>query len=81
MSQIYKSPLLKFLEKNYLSSVLDAKMHLQAMGLADTKVKGNETFLQEKSKAMIFLRYDLHESLKAQYLMVHDPLTLWNNVK
>lgn len=56
-------------------------MHLQAMGLADTKVKGNETFLQEKSKAMIFLRYHLHESLKAQYLMVHDPLTLWNNVK
>lgn len=27
---------------------------------------------------MIFFRHHLHESLKAQYLMIEDPLTLWS---
>ena len=66
-------------ERNYLSWILDAKMHLQAIGLEGTIVEGKKTSLQEKSKAMIFFRYPIHESLKAQYLTMEDPLTLWSN--
>ena len=51
------------------------------MGLEGTISQENQTSLQDKSKAMIFLRHHLHESLKAQYLTVEDPLMLWNDLK
>ena len=51
-------------------------MYLQAMGLKDTIAKGNEASLQEKSKAMIFLRPHIHKSLKAHYPKMEDPVTL-----
>lgn len=56
-------------------------MHLQALGLEGTIAKRNGASLQEKSKAMIFLRHHLHDRLKAQCLTVEDPLTLWSNLK
>ncbi|XP_015164254.1 uncharacterized protein [Solanum tuberosum] len=63
--------------KNYLSWVLDAKIHLTAKGLGDSIIKGNKASSQDKAKAMIFLRYHLDESLKVEYLTVKDPLELW----
>ena len=49
---------------NYLSWVLDAEIHLDAMNLGETIKEGNATSIQEKAKAMIFLRHHLHEGLK-----------------
>ncbi|PIN10858.1 hypothetical protein CDL12_16546 [Handroanthus impetiginosus] len=57
--------------KNYLSWVVDTKMHLDAMGLENTIVEKNEATIQNRAKAMIFLRHHLDESLKAQYDWLH----------
>lgn len=67
--------------KNYLSWKLDAEMHLAAMGLADTIVENNKASIQDRAKAMIFLRHHLHEDLKIEYLTIKNPLILWNNLK
>ncbi|XP_049410332.1 uncharacterized protein LOC125873437 [Solanum stenotomum] len=53
---------------NYLSWVLDAKIHLDAKGLGATITNGNTTSSQDKAKAMIFLRHHLDERLKVEYL-------------
>nr|XP_017239229.1 PREDICTED: uncharacterized protein LOC108212006 [Daucus carota subsp. sativus] len=66
---------------NYLTWILDAEIHLNAMGLGDTIKEGNVKTEQEKAKAMIFLRHHLHEGLKTEYLTVKDPLNLWNDLK
>ncbi|EOY13645.1 Uncharacterized protein TCM_032267 [Theobroma cacao] len=42
--------------KNYLSWILDAEIHLDAMGLGDTIKEENKASNQDKAKAMIFLR-------------------------
>jgi hypothetical protein len=65
--------------KNYLSWILDAEIHLEAMNLGNTIKVDNEASQQDRAKAMIFLRHHLHEELKTEYLMVKNPLTLWNN--
>ncbi|XP_010322038.1 uncharacterized protein [Solanum lycopersicum] len=67
--------------KSYLSWVLDAEIHLDAMGLADTIQENNEASNQNRAKAMIFFRHHLDEGLKMEYLTVKDPLVLWNNLK
>ena len=73
--------------KNFLSWILDAEIHLDAEiqldanGLGNTIKENNTTSIQEKVKAMIFLRRHFHEGLKAEYLTVKDPLVLWNNLK
>ncbi|XP_021757914.1 uncharacterized protein LOC110722950 [Chenopodium quinoa] len=67
--------------KNYLSWVLDAEIHLDAKGLGETIKEGNKATLQDKAKAMIFLRHHLHEGLKNEYLTVKDPQILWSNLK
>ena len=67
--------------KSYLSWVLDAEIHLDAMGLADTIQENNQASNQNRAKAMIFLRHHLDEGLKMEYLTVKDPLVLWNNLK
>ncbi|KAL8167043.1 hypothetical protein V2J09_008542 [Rumex salicifolius] len=36
---------------------------------------------QDRAKAMILLRHHLHESLKAQYLIIKDPSKLWKILK
>ncbi|XP_038698014.1 uncharacterized protein LOC119995573 [Tripterygium wilfordii] len=51
------------------------------MGLSNTIIEGNTESQQDRAKAMIFLRHHLHEDLKSEYLMVKDPLRLWNNLK
>ncbi|XP_015064831.1 uncharacterized protein LOC107010081 [Solanum pennellii] len=67
--------------KSYLSWVLDAEIHLIAMGLANTIQENNQASNQNRAKAMIFLRHHLDEGLKMEYLTVKDPLVLWNNLK
>ncbi|GJZ79713.1 Gnk2-like domain-containing protein [Tanacetum coccineum] len=61
--------------QNYLSWVLDAEIYLAANGLGDTIQAGKETTVEQKAKAMIFLRHHLHENLKIEYLTVKDPLS------
>ncbi|CAN4080288.1 unnamed protein product [Withania somnifera] len=67
--------------KNYLSWILDAEIHLRAMGLGNTIINDNEASDQDKAKAMIFLRHHLNEGLKAEYLTIKDPLVLWTSLK
>ncbi|GKF16236.1 hypothetical protein Tco_0061154, partial [Tanacetum coccineum] len=67
--------------QNYLSWVLDAEIYLAANGLGDTIQAGKETTVEQKAKAMIFLRHHLHENLKIEYLTIKDPLVLWNHLK
>ena len=66
---------------NYLSWVLDAEIHLDAMNLGETIKEGNTTSSQEKAKAMIFLRHHLHEGLKIEYLTIKDPYELCQSLK
>ncbi|PIM99504.1 hypothetical protein CDL12_28003 [Handroanthus impetiginosus] len=67
--------------ENYLSWVVVSKMHLDAIGLENTIVEKNEATIQNRAKAMIFLRHHLDESLKIEYLTVKDPVDLWKNLK
>ncbi|KAI5353592.1 hypothetical protein L3X38_006486 [Prunus dulcis] len=62
---------------NYLSWVLDAKIHLRANGLEQTIVDGNNASPEENANAMIFLRRHIHEALKSEYVVVDEPLVLW----
>ena len=65
--------------KNYLSWILDAEIHLDAMNLGNTIKEGNPVV--ESHKIIIFLRHHLHEDLKNEYLTVKYHLTLWNELK
>ncbi|XP_019255201.1 PREDICTED: uncharacterized protein LOC109233794 [Nicotiana attenuata] len=67
--------------KSYMSWVIDAEIHLDAMVLADTIKDKNHASNQDRAKAMIFLRHHLDEGLKMEYLTIKDPVTLWNNLK
>ena len=40
--------------KNYLSWILDAEIHLDAMNLGNTIKEGNVASLQDRTKALIF---------------------------
>ncbi len=61
--------------------MLDAEIHLDAMGLGDTIKKENTTSSQNRAKAMIFLSHHLDEIFKIEYLITKDPLVLWNSLK
>ncbi|GJZ88943.1 disease resistance CC-NBS-LRR class family protein [Tanacetum coccineum] len=67
--------------QNYLSWVLDAEIYLAANGLGDTIQAGKETTVEQKAKTMIFLRHHIHENLTIEYIIVKDPLVLWNHLK
>ena len=60
--------------KNYLSWVLDVEIHLNVMNLKVTIKEGNQAFLQDRIKTLIFLHHHLHEGLKNEYLSVKDLL-------
>ncbi|XP_073121969.1 uncharacterized protein [Henckelia pumila] len=47
----------------------------------DTIKEGNKTSLQDRAKALIFLRHHLNDGLKAEYLTVKEPQDLWTNMK
>lgn len=66
---------------NYLSWVLDAEIHLDAMNLGESIKEGNTISIDEKEKATILLRHHLHEGLKMKYLTIKDSCILWKNLK
>ena len=57
---------LDILGKNYLSWILDAEIHLDAMNLGNTIKGGNTASLLDPSKALIFLRHHIDEGLKSE---------------
>ncbi|XP_070057117.1 uncharacterized protein [Nicotiana tomentosiformis] len=61
--------------------ILDAEIHLDAIGLGDAIKDKNKVSTQDCAKALIFLRLHLDEGLKIEYLTVKDPLVLWNDLK
>ncbi|XP_068309614.1 uncharacterized protein [Pyrus communis] len=67
--------------KNYLTWVLDTKMHLEAGNLGDNIREDNSSSSQDRAKAMIFICRHLDEALKSEYLTVEDPLALWNALR
>ncbi|KAK9697959.1 hypothetical protein RND81_08G072900 [Saponaria officinalis] len=67
--------------KFFLSWILDAEVHHSAASLGNTIIEGNKESLEDRSRALIFLRRHLDESLKARYLTVKDPYTLWTELK
>ena len=67
--------------KYYLSWTLDVEIHLDVMNLGDAIKKGNQASLQDHVKAFIFIWHHLHEDLNSEYLILNDPLTLWNELK
>jgi len=68
-------------KKGYLSWVLDAEIHLDAMGLADAIQDKNLASNQNCAKTMISLHHHLDKGLKMEYLTIKDLLVLWNNSK
>jgi hypothetical protein len=52
--------------KNYLSWILDTKIHLEAMNLGKTIRDGNAESQQDRAKLIIFIRHYLHEELKTK---------------
>ncbi|KAM1674609.1 hypothetical protein ACFX2K_040651 [Malus domestica] len=67
--------------KNYLTWVVDAKIHLEAGNLRETIKEENNASSQDQAKAMIFIRRHLDEGLKSEYLTVEDPLALWKALR
>ena len=72
---------LDILGKNYPSWILDVKIHLDAMNLGATIKEGNQAFLEDHVKTLIFLHHHLHEGFKNKYLTVNDLFTLWSNLE
>ncbi|XP_068309701.1 uncharacterized protein [Pyrus communis] len=66
---------------NYLTWVVDAKIHLEAGNLGETIKEENSASSQDRVKAMIFIRRHLDEGLKSEYLTVADPSTLWKALR
>ncbi|XP_068323224.1 uncharacterized protein [Pyrus communis] len=67
--------------KNYLTWVLDTKIHLEAGNLGDTIKEESNSSSQDRAKVMIFICRHLDEALKSEYLTVEDPLALWNALR
>ena len=67
--------------KNYISWILYAEIHLDAMNLGAVIQEGNQASLQDRTKTLIFFRHHLHEDLKSEYITIKDSLTLWNELK
>ncbi|CAN6579215.1 unnamed protein product [Malus baccata var. baccata] len=67
--------------KNYLTWVLDTKIHLEAGNLGDTIREENNSSSQDQVKAMIFIHRHLDEGPKSEYLTVEDPLALWKALR
>lgn len=67
--------------KGYSSWALNAKIHLDAMGLVDNIKDNNQASGQDRVNAMIFLRHHFDKGLKMQSLTIKDPFILMDNLK
>ncbi|KAM1359651.1 hypothetical protein ACFX11_046624 [Malus domestica] len=72
---------LDIIGKNYLTWVLDTKIHLEAANLKDTTREESSSSSQDRAKAMIFIRCHLDKALKSEYLTVEDSLALWKALR
>ncbi|XP_068328772.1 uncharacterized protein [Pyrus communis] len=61
--------------KNYLTWVVDTKIHLEVGNLGEAIKEENSASSQYRAKAMIFIHRHLVEGLKSAYLMVEDPIS------
>ncbi|GAV62762.1 hypothetical protein CFOL_v3_06285 [Cephalotus follicularis] len=66
--------------KNYLSWILDVKLHLSAKKLRHTIEEENIASNEERVTALIFLRHHIDDGLKYEYRTVENPLELWQNL-
>ncbi|GAV61319.1 hypothetical protein CFOL_v3_04846, partial [Cephalotus follicularis] len=66
--------------KNYLSWLLDVKLHLSAKKLRHTIEKENAAINEERATALTFLRHHIDDDLKYEYLTVENPLEWWQNL-
>ena len=67
--------------QDYQSWKPDIELHLQGEGLVYALVEYGTTTTKDKANALIFMRHQLHDSLKVQYLMDRDPLELQTKLK
>ena len=51
------------------------------MNLGNVIKGGNTASLQDRAKALIFLRHHIDKGLKSEYLTVKDPLIIWTSLK
>ncbi|KAM2188561.1 hypothetical protein ACFX1R_032089 [Malus domestica] len=65
--------------KNYLTWVLDTKIHLEARNLGDTIREESSSSSQDRAKAMIFIRRHLDEALKSEYLTDFKSVAEYNS--
>ncbi|KAL7585266.1 hypothetical protein Lser_V15G42697 [Lactuca serriola] len=68
-------------EKNYVSWMIDAKMHLESMGISNAIYEFNNFLAQDKVKAQVFLCKHIDEMLRFEYLDITNPSILWNLLK
>ena len=73
--------LLIYLGITFLSLIIDAEIHLEAMNLGETIKEENNTSLQDRAKAMIFIRQYLHKVLKVENLIIKYHFVPWQNIK
>ncbi|XP_068320093.1 uncharacterized protein [Pyrus communis] len=66
---------------NYLTWVVDARIHLEAENIGETIKEENNASFQDQVKVMIYIRRHLDEGLKSEYLMVDNPLALWKALR
>ncbi|GAV82645.1 hypothetical protein CFOL_v3_26096, partial [Cephalotus follicularis] len=66
--------------KNYLSWVLDVKLHLNAKKLRHTIEEENTATNEKGTTALIFLRHHIDDGLKYEYLTVENPFEVWQNL-
>ncbi|GAV67183.1 hypothetical protein CFOL_v3_10692, partial [Cephalotus follicularis] len=66
--------------KNYLSWVLNVKLHLSAEKLRHTIDEENTASNEERITALIFLRYHIDNGLKYEYITVENSLEPWQNL-
>ncbi|KAM1126974.1 hypothetical protein ACFX2B_041578 [Malus domestica] len=67
--------------KNYLTWVVDTKIHLEAGNLEETIKDEYSASSQDRAKTMIFIRPHLDEGLKSDYLTVEDLLAFWKALR
>ena len=67
--------------ENYLSWSLDVKSNLIARDIKNTITTDQGTTIQQKAKALVFIRHHLVEPLKLQYLNEDNPKRLWDQLK
>ncbi|XP_068318471.1 uncharacterized protein [Pyrus communis] len=66
--------------KNYLTLVVDTKIHLEAGNLEETIREENSAFSQDRAKTMIFIRNHLDEGLKSDNNIENEAFNEYNQL-